>query len=340
MNEPLFALKGFRWLAVSIGTLATIAACLSVLAMPPSQPSPPQVPEELPDFDGQRAFGYLLTQCRLGARPTGSATSLELYQRIVRHFEQDEAWHVSSQPFYVLHPRNRRSARARNIIASYAPERRTRVLIGAHYDTRPFADMDVNPRPYIGANDGASGVAALMELRHHIPSLDLRVGVDLVFFDAEELVYGVHPTESGEYCLGSRWFARRWLRSPNRPTYRAAVILDMVAGKDAEFYPEEHSVLRAPHIVRQVWDVAASIEARRFRTLMFRRWKHSVYDDHVPLQEAGIPAIDIIDFDYPHWHRNTDVPENCSAETLDEVGTVVLTWLKRHFGNPKPATSQ
>lgn len=335
MSDPVKSLTS--WQGVLLMALAALLvpflAGLTVSSMDLNPASAPAPPVELPDFDGVRAFGYLEMQCKLGPRPTGSPTLLELHDRIVAHFEGQDDWQVTTQKFLVLHPRTRRVVTGRNVIASYKPDLRSRVLIGAHYDTRPYADEDPNPRPYIGANDGASGVAVLMELRHHLAELDLSVGVDLVFFDAEELVFGSGFNVLGEYCLGSRNFARAWSRRRGRPVYRAAVILDMVGGRDAAFYPEEHSVSRAAHVVEQVWRTAAVLGASRFKTLRFRRWKHSVFDDHVPLQQVGIPAIDVIDFDYPHWHRNTDVPANCSAATLDEVGTVVLGWLSTHFGS-------
>jgi Zn-dependent M28 family amino/carboxypeptidase len=205
------------------------------------------------------------------------------------------------------------------------------VLLGAHYDTRPFPDEDPDPanrkKPFLGANDGASGVALLIEIAHHLNDLPTVWGVDLVLFDGEEIVYGAGQDQEGDYFLGSKEFARIYARDVDgrrtKMRYAAGLVLDMVGDRDLQIDQEENSLNLVPGLVREVWTVARRLNASAFRQAVGR----AVLDDHLPLNNAGIPAIDIIDFDYPHWHTAQDVPENCSAASLEQVGRVVTAWL-------------
>lgn len=216
-----------------------------------------------------------------------------------------------------------------NIIVEWHPDRPERILLGAHYDTRPFPDRDpVEPRGvFVGANDGASGVAVLMELAGAMPSLGGPVGVDFVLFDAEEYVVA----QRDPYCLGSNFFARDYASTQQKGDapfrYRAGVILDMVADKNLEICQEQHSASwpDTRPVVDAIWEVAARMGVRQF----VPRPKYAVEDDHVPLRMVGrIPTCDVIDFDYPQWHTTQDTAENCSAESLDAVGRVMLAWLR------------
>jgi Zn-dependent M28 family amino/carboxypeptidase len=211
-------------------------------------------------------------------------------------------------------------------------------VIAAHYDTRPKPDQEVDPLrfklPFIGANDCASGVAVLMELANHLNDLETPWGVDLVLFDGEELVYGNDPYD-GEYFLGSEEFARRYAaqRDSRRSNMRyvAGIVLDMVGGTDVQIKQDPESLRQAPELVREVWSVARSLGVKSFVT----RRGRDVRDDHLPLLRAGIKTIDLIDFDYPFWHKADDVPENCSPESLEGVGRVLTNWLtlpKRRIG--------
>jgi glutaminyl-peptide cyclotransferase len=293
-------------------------------------PEEAQLPVLPTRFDGQRAFAFLELQCQLGPRPTGSPQSEQLQQLLREHFEREQL-EVRFQRFMVAHPVERRAVAARNVVARYRPEAKRRILLGAHYDTRPFADEE--PRrphpPYLGANDGASGVAVLIELSRHLRHLELDYGVDLVCFDAEEFVYGPYrPPQQDQYCLGSKHFAQRLRIDSELRTYMAAVIVDMVGDKELTIYPERYSVENARWLVEDLWTVARSLRVRSFRWPEGGQlWKYEIYDDHVPLLEVGIPSIDLIDFDYPHWHRATDTVEQCSAQSLQDVGTVLLHWL-------------
>jgi glutaminyl-peptide cyclotransferase len=284
--------------------------------------------EEPPSFSGQRALKHLEAICALGPRPSGSAAMTRQREILVKHFRAAGA-RVSGQAFEIRDRRTGKPVHMENLVVEWHPDRAERILIGAHFDTRPFPDRDpVEPRGvFVGANDGASGVALLMELAGAMPGLPGPVGVDFVLFDAEEYVFA--PREP--YCLGSTFFAREYAagrrgrRLAHR--YRAAVVVDMVADRNLEIWQEANS-LSWPDtrpVVESIWGTARRLGVREF----VPRPRHQVEDDHVPLRMiGGIPACDIIDFDYPQWHTTADTPEHCSGESLAAVGRVVLEWLR------------
>ena len=196
-------------------------------------------------------------------------------------------------------------------------------------DTRPWPDQDrFNPRGvFLGANDGASGVALFMELAHHMPRLKPTWGVDFVLFDGEELVYEEFR-DKNYYFLGSTWFAQQYVKQPPKHRYRAGVVLDMVADADLQLFQERASVgyPRVRPLVDEIWKLARELGVNEF----IAQPVHDVRDDHLPLNDiAKIPTLDIIDFDYPHWHRLSDTPENCNADGLIQVSRVIGVWLQR-----------
>jgi hypothetical protein len=280
-------------------------------------------------IDGQRAFGYLKKICNLGPRVAGSEANTRQRQLVAEHFRKLGA-KVREQPFQSEHPLTGERVNMANLIGSWHPDREQRVVIGAHYDTRPHPDQEDDPErqqlPFLGANDGASGVAVLMEIAHHLDKLETPWGVDLVLFDGEELVYGDNPRR-GQYFLGSWHFSQSYTaeidRGRSKMRYVAGVVLDMVGGRDLKIPREPNSLRLAPEQVREVWAVARQIGARSFLNEVGRE----VLDDHLALNDAGIPTIDLIDFAYPFWHKADDLPENCSAESLEQVGRVVTAWL-------------
>ena len=219
-----------------------------------------------------------------------------------------------------------------NLVIEWHPERTARVLLCAHYDTRPFPDRD-RQRPkgvFVGANDGASGVALLMELGRHMPALQSSIGVDFVLFDGEEFVFDENR-DRDYYFIGSTFFARNYRNNPPAYKYRGGVLLDMVADAQLQLYQERNSVKHARDLVTQIWNMANRLDVSEF----VRQTRHELRDDHIPLNEiARIPTCDIIDFDYPrpggrqYWHTEDDTPDKCSATSLAKVGWVVLEWLK------------
>ena len=207
-----------------------------------------------------------------------------------------------------------------NIIASFTAGGRGRILFCAHWDTRPRADNDEDKsrrnQPILGANDGASGVAVLLELASLFKQSRPPVAVDLVLFDGED--YGKEG-DVDSYLLGARYFA-----SHQSPDYRFGVLLDMVGDKFLEIPKEQNSVRFAPDVMETIWNTARALGYPQF----IDEPGEMMTDDHLPLNEAGIRTVDLIDFNYPDptnrfWHSHLDTPENCSAESLEAVGTVL-----------------
>lgn len=291
----------------------------------------PSLAADRPQPDGARAFGYLKDICDLGPRISGTEGMIRQRDLLETHFTQLGAT-VGYQEFDAVHPQTGTPVRLVNTIVSWHPERTARVLLCCHYDTRPFPDNDPVPanrtKPFIGANDGGSGVALFMELGHHLPQLETSYGVDFVFFDAEELIY-VSGRDS--YFLGSTYFATQYRDAPPGHLYVCGVLVDMIGDKDLKVFKELNSMRYAPTVTDSVWDAAARAGVRDF----IARRKHEVRDDHLPLNEiAKIPTCDIIDFDYPYWHTRNDLPAACSGASLAKVGRVLLEWLPRA---PDPA---
>lgn len=329
-------LKGVSGAKLCIGLAVTpvviVATVLAVLPLIPSwrtaEASAEMAASPAP-IDGARAYGYLKQLCAIGPRPAGTEANTQQRKLVADHFTKNGAT-VHEQPFRTRHPLTGKRVDMVNLVGSWHPERSRRVVLSAHYDTRPEPDEEVDPvrhkLPFLGANDGASGVAVLMELAHHVGELKCPWGIDLVIFDGEELVYGNNPRQ-GEYFLGSKEFARRYADQleRGRPKFRyvAGFVLDMVGGSNLTLNQEPNSLKLAPDLVREVWAVARRIEAKSFRFAEGRE----VLDDHLPLNNVGIPTIDIIDFDYPYWHKADDLPENCSPQSLAEVGRVLSAWL-------------
>ncbi len=245
---------------------------------------------------------------------------------IQKHFEKLGA-KVEYQRFQARQRSRPDKVEMANMIVSWHPDRHRRVILCSHYDTRPIADQEPDERrwrdPFVSANDGGSGVALLMELGHHMKDLKTNVGVDFVLFDGEEYIF--HRND--DYFFGSKHFGAEYSKSKRgKVRYSAAILLDMIGGKGASFPVEQNSWKFAEPLVVEVWRIAAELKCQAFRGNF---GKFEVLDDHVPLNRAGIPAIDIIDFDYPHWHRLTDTPENCSPESMEQVARVLLVWLQR-----------
>ena len=278
-----------------------------------------------PDFDEDHAFEYLVAQCDFGPRNPGSEGYYACLDFIINELDQS-ADDIILQDFRYQEQRYRKRYDLQNIIARYNPDASFQTIISAHWDTRPWADQEDNRRdrnqPIIGANDGASGVAVLLELAKIMGETPPPIGVNLVFFDGEDL--GV-PGENETYCQGSRYFAK------NLPIPRPdeAINLDMVGDKQLHIPVEKYSLEYNPNLVRYLWGRADDMGLDAFDITP----QYAIYDDHVRLHEiAGIPAIDLIDFKYPNpyanfWHTMNDVPENCSAESLEQVGKLMVDYI-------------
>lgn len=279
------------------------------------------------DIDAKRAMGYLELICTIGPRQSGTPGMKRQQEVIRRHFESLDLT-VQAQTFDAKQTSQRTPVEMTNLIVSVHPDRKRRVVLCSHYDTRPIADQEPDPRKwrekFISANDGGSGVALLMELAHHLPKLDTKVGIDLVFFDGEEYIFEPGP-DRDRYFFGSEHFAKTWKASKDRPDYVAAVLFDMIAGKNPRFPVEGYSWGRARELCIDLWRTGAELKCAAFLDRLGDR----VLDDHLALQNVGIPAVDIIDFDYPHWHRLSDTPANCAPDGMIQVARVIGAWLQR-----------
>lgn len=330
-----------RWFlaaALVLGAIAIIAAGL----WPSGSPSSQQLSQryvsrwklaEIP-FDGARAYEWLQKLCDLGSRASGTPGMAQQQKLLAEHFEK-LGGKTEFQSFAVRHPQTGERVDMRNLWVHWHPERTDRILVCAHYDTRPLPDRDpdLNLRRtgvFLGANDGASSVALMCVLAEKLPQLEGPWGVDFVLFDGEELVY---DDDRDSYFLGSTYFAQQWVAQLQPFHYQCAVLLDMVGDAQLQIYQERNS-MSWPEVrpwVHSIWAKAKELDVREF----IPSRKHELRDDHLPLHDIGrIPALDIIDFDFPapgskvnYWHTTQDRPDNCSALSLAKVGWVVEAWL-------------
>ncbi len=275
--------------------------------------------ERVPSFDGDRAYRYLVEQCDFGPRNPGSQGAEDALAYLNAFFSE-RADTVVLQPFDFTDTIVDVTYKCTNVIARFDPGRLPRLILCAHWDSRPTADLDpdssLRDQPIVGANDGASGCAVLMEIANLIPELDTRYGIDLVFFDCED--YG-SPGHLDYFCIGSKYFAKNL--PPN--SYAFGVLVDLVGDIDLRIYREAYSQKYARRVVDEVWKVAGEVGATCFADTI----KHAVYDDHISLLERGVPVIDIIDFDYQYWHTLSDTPDKCSPASLAQVGKVLVALL-------------
>jgi glutaminyl-peptide cyclotransferase len=318
------------WFLASIIAASCAAVAYVVLFDAPSRQSSAAGPskrltlEKIP-FDGTQAYEYLQDLCALGSRVSGSPGMIRQQEILREHFEKQGA-KVEMQSFRVRHPADGTPVEMANMIIHWQPEKKERLLLAAHYDTRPRPDQDpIDPRgSFIGANDGASGVALLMQLGESMKSLDGKLGVDFVLFDGEEFIF----SDRDEYFLGSTHFAEDYVAHPPGYTYKAGVLLDMIGDKDLEIYQEGNSLdwPASRAVVNSVWAMAKKLGVREF----VPRVGVTINDDHIPLnRKAKIPTCDVIDFDYPYWHTRGDTADKCSALSLAKVGWVINEWLKK-----------
>lgn len=283
-------------------------------------------------FDGERAVKYLKQVCDIGPRVSGTDGMTKQQDLLVKHFE-GLGGKVTKQEFQGSQKSQAKKVGMTNLIVSWFPERKTRVILCSHYDTRPAADQEGDKRnwakPFVSANDGASGVAFLMELAHQMKDFPTGVGVDFVLFDGEEWVF-TGPEGDDAYFLGSTHFAQEYKKAEKtrKHTYTAAILFDLFAHDGAKLKVEDYSWQYANKLVLEVWGVADQVKAKSFQfTRGFNR-STAVQDDHLPLLNVGIPAVDVIDFDYEHWHKLSDTPDKVSPKQLSEVALVITTWMK------------
>lgn len=270
--------------------------------------------------DGGRALGRVRHQVDAGPRIAGTPANAAIREWIAAECAR-LGGRVELQAF--TDTTLGRPLEVTNVVARFGPAGGRRVVLCAHFDTRPWSDRDPDPamrsRPVPGANDGGSGVAVLLEVAELMSRRAPPVGVDLVFFDAEDL--GRDEAPDG-FCLGSLGYARR-LPAPGDPARPvAAFLFDMVGDRDLQIGVERNSSERASNLAALVVEGARATGGKSFSDEV--RW--SLIDDHVRLLDAGLPAVDVVDFDYPAWHTHRDSTDQVSAASLAEVARVAA-WL-------------
>jgi glutaminyl-peptide cyclotransferase len=292
-------MKNRRSLLIFSGILVLIAAAGIIGANLKNAPAT--------GFDGNQAYQDLSYQVALGARVPGSSA----HAKEVEWIKQDllkAGWQTETQDGQMMgHP-------YQNIVGtrgSGAPW----IILGAHYDSRMWANQDPDPakrsQPVPGANDGASGVAVLLELARSLPA-NLHGQVWLVFFDIED--QGDIP--GWDWILGSEAFATNLTGKPD-----AVIVLDMIGDKNLDIYMEKNS---NHELNQEIWSQAAALG---YKDQFIPTYKFSMEDDHTPFLQKGFPAVDLIDFDYPYWHTTADTADKTSAQSLKIVGDTLLHWL-------------
>lgn len=271
-----------------------------------------------PVFDGDQAFSYLQKQCDFGPRVPDSAAHTACLQFLVDELQKFGA-RVAQQKMQRQLPGFEAPVTLTNILASFHPEKTRRVLLCAHWDSRPWADQDSLPenrdKPVPGANDGASGVAILLEIARHLQAQEPAYGIDIMLFDGEDAGLA---EQKNSFALGSQFFAENKLEG-YRPEF--GILLDLVGDRDLQIYQERNSLRYAPQVVEKVWRRAEELNLPAFHP----EPRFAVEDDHMPLLRAGIACIDLIDFEYPYWHTIEDTPDKCTPESLAQVGTLLLS---------------
>ena len=272
------------------------------------------------DVDGARAQARVVHQVGLGPRVPGTDGHAAMVEWLAGELSR-----LGARPERQVFTDSTlgRALPLCNLIARYGPARGRRIALAAHYDTRPWCDQDpdfgLRKNPLPGANDGGSGVAVLLEVAELLSRKAPPVGVDLVFFDGEDQGEASRPEQ---FSLGARGYAARLAPPGSDARPVAAFVFDMVGDRDLAIHPEGQSAERAANLSALVLDAARATRARSFLPTP----KYTLTDDHVPLLEAGLPAVDIIDFDYPAWHTHLDLPDQTSAASLAEVAKVAA-WI-------------
>lgn len=278
------------------------------------------------EFDGARAFTYLEQQVRFGPRIPGTAAHDSTGDWILARLrERADTVIVQDIPHRTA---GGQTLHLRNFLARFRPADAEHVLFLAHWDTRPHADQSANlaaqRQPVPGANDGASGVAVLLGVADALKAKAPAGGVDLLFVDGED--YG-NFADSNDVLIGSRWFAAHQ-PAGYPPLY--GVLFDMVGDKDLRIGTEGNSQGFAPEVVDLVWRTADQLG---YRNVFVPQVASTLIDDHVSLQNAGIHAIDVVDFSYgpgnSYWHTTEDTIDKVSAQSLQIVGDVAVALVRK-----------
>lgn len=279
-------------------------------------------PTAEPAFDKERAWKDLEAQLIFGYRVPGTKPHLATRDWLVEQLTPLAA-KVTLQPF--SHKLGGNQVAMWNIIADFpgtGAEPREQVVLAAHWDTRPTADQDPDPamqkQPIAGANDGASGVAILLEIARQLKAHPVARDIQIVLFDGED--YGPNVDNM---LLGSAYYAKHL--PAKKPSW--GILLDMVGDTDLDIYREPNSEQMAKAVNDRVFIAAKALGYLRTQDqpgFVDEKYMYPITDDHIAINKAGVPMADLIDFDYPYWHTTQDVREHCSAASLEMVGKTVL----------------
>ena len=299
-----------------IRRLLPVLPVLPVFLSCKEKPRPPQ------EYHGATAFGYIEQQVAFGPRIPGT----EAHRRMAAWLDsllRERADTVIVQRWTHVTSKGD-TLPLTNLIARFNPAAEKRILLLAHWDSRPVSDSPRSrdpSRPVPGANDGGSGVALLLGVADALKRNPSTIGVDLLFVDGED--YGDFAKTPEDVLIGSRYYGANQLPGP-KPLY--AVLFDLVADKELQLYQEGNSLIGAPEVVGLVWDTARDLGYGGYFVAAPR---HTLIDDHIELQKAGIRAIDVVDFDYPAWHTPDDTIDKVSASSLQVVGDVAMALIRR-----------
>jgi len=299
--------------------------------------SQPVKQQNVPAFDADSAWVFVENQVKFGPRVPNSEAHVACGNYLASELKRFGAQVYEQEATLTAY--NGTQLKAKNIIGSYNPENSKRVLLFAHWDSRPYADHDKDPanhkKPIDGADDGASGVGVLLEMARQFSIKSPAIGIDIIFFDAED--YGtpefVKEYKENTWCLGAQF----WAKNPHVKGYKAdfGILLDMVGAKNASFFKEATSMRYAPQIVEEVWSTARDLGYGKF---FINAEGGAITDDHqYVILGRNIPCIDIIYTDPesdngfgPHWHTQNDTMDNIDRETLKAVGQTVLQVVYNH----------
>ena len=287
---------------------------------------------KVPEFNADSAYSYVAAQVAFGPRVPNTEAHKACATYLASELERHGAKMYVQEAVVTAYNGDRLNVK--NIIGAFDPDKSRRVMLFAHWDSRPYADHDADVanhrKPIDGADDGGSGVGVLLEIARHIGENAPEIGVDIIFFDAED--YGTPEFETkyspDSWCLGTQF----WVKNPHVPNYKAAygILLDMVGSKGATFYKEGYSVKYANMYVEKVWSTARNLGYGKF---FINAEGITVTDDHeYVIKGLNIPCIDIINLDPKsnnngfgvHWHTINDNMSIIDRETLKAVGQTVL----------------
>lgn len=325
-----------RILLISLITLSITSCDNKQKSKPATQTAPQKQEIVVPDFNADSAYNYVAKQLDFGPRVPGSDAHAQCAEWFIDFFNE------KADTVYVQNFRarlyNGKGIDGKNIIASFNPQARKRILLAAHWDSRPFADHDPDRTkwntPIDGANDGASGVGILMEVARILKDNPINTGIDIILFDLED--YGapqyLNLMTNNDWALGSQY----WSKNPHIFNYRAyfGILLDMVGAPNPRFPKEYYSQQLAPSLSNEIWRMARDLGYDQY---FINEIGHPINDDHIYVNmNANIPMIDLIHLEdkedtsfYPYWHTLKDNIEQIDPKTLGMVGDVVLNVIYR-----------